>query len=258
MNSASCSANSRSCSAQRRRMIARRARRLELGAGPRRAIGGDRDAAGATHRVEGERQVVVTRQLDEPRSAVRAMLRHAGEGAARVLDGDEHLRERRDDPRDGGGQDVGHRPRRHVVQDDRQRRVRCQRLEMAKDAFLPRPVVIGRHHQRRVRSRRPGRGHVLRGDAGVVAAGAGDDRHAPPRLVDAGPHDPEMLLEAQRRRLAGGAARDEAGRALGDLPFDEVAIGALVEAAIGRERRDERRDRSVEHGESRPLACPKN
>ena len=130
---------------------------------------------------------------------------------------------------------------------------------MAEDALLPRPVVVGRHHQRRVGTGGAGGGEVLGGDAGVVAAGAGDHRHAPARLVDADPHDVELLGEGQRRRLAGGAARDQAGRPLRHLPLDQVAIGALVEAAVGGEGRDQRRDGPFEpgglnHDDGRPLA----
>jgi len=51
-----------------------------------------------------------------------------------------------------------------------------------------------------------------------------------------------MLLRAERRGLAGGAARHQRRRSFGDLPLDQIAKGPFDEGAIGVERRDERRD----------------
>ena len=73
----------------------------------------------------------------------------------------------------------------------------------------------------------------------------GDHRHAALRLLDAPFDDLLVLLVRQRRALAGGADRDEAIGALGDLPVDQAAESLLVERAVP-ERGDERGERAPE------------
>src|SRR5260221_11988109 len=82
---------------------------------------------------------------------------------------------------------------------------------------------------------------------GRVGAGAGDHRHLALRHVEAELDDALVLLVAQRRRLAGRAARHQPVRALLDLPGDEILEAALVDRAVA-ERRDRRDQRALEHG----------
>ena len=63
----------------------------------------------------------------------------------------------------------------------------------------------------------------------IVRAGAGDDRHSPPRLGDADFDDMPMFRMGKRRAFACGPDRRQAMRAIGDLPVDKGAIGAFVE-----------------------------
>ena len=63
----------------------------------------------------------------------------------------------------------------------------------------------------------------------VVAAGAGEHRHAPPGLLDEELHDPHALGVGQRGVLARRAARHEKMNAGVDLPTAETAHGCLVE-----------------------------
>jgi hypothetical protein len=58
-----------------------------------------------------------------------------------------------------------------------------------------------------------------------------------------------MLGVAEGRGFAGGADRHQAVRALLDLPVDELLESLLVDLAAG-ERRDQRDERSLEHGVS--------
>jgi hypothetical protein len=66
-------------------------------------------------------------------------------------------------------------------------------------------------------------------------------------LGDADLDDAMMLFMRQRRALAGRADRDEAVRAVGDLPVDMGAERRLVKRAV-LERRDQRGHRALESG----------
>ena len=66
------------------------------------------------------------------------------------------------------------------------------------------------------------------------------------RLDDDLDHAP-VLLVAEGRRLAGGAARHDAVRALRHVHLDELPELGLVDLAAA-ERRDERDDGTLEHG----------
>ena len=57
-----------------------------------------------------------------------------------------------------------------------------------------------------------------------------------------------VLVVAERGRLPGGADRHQPVRALGDLPGDEVLVRLLVDRAVPAHRRDQRDERSLEHG----------
>ena len=106
-------------------IIARRAGRLEIGAQPRRDVGGDRDAARPAHRVERQRHVVVARQLARnPARSRCAVLRDAARASpVASLTPTNASGNACDDPRHRRGLDVGHGAAGHVVEDDRQRRV---------------------------------------------------------------------------------------------------------------------------------------
>src|SRR5262249_30180711 len=132
------------------------------------------------------------------------------------------------------------------VDDDRQRRAVGDRAKVLEEALLRRLVVVGRHRQETVRA---GPAHVfgkMDHFARVVAAGAGEDRHAAAGLLDQSLDRPEPLLVRERRALAGGAARDQEVNAGVDLPAAEATDGRLVEVAGAGERCDQRRADSGE------------
>ena len=86
---------------------------------------------------------------------------------------------------------------------------------------------------------------------GAVRTGPGEDRNPTVRHLDADLGHSLVLGMAQRRRFSRGAAGQQPVRALGDLPFDEVAERALVDLAAV-ERRDQRDIGTLEHGLSSP------
>ena len=55
-----------------------------------------------------------------------------------------------------------------------------------------------------------------------------------------------VLVMAQRGRFARGADRNQPVGALFDLPFDEITEGFLVQRAVCREGRNQRRNRTLE------------
>ena len=113
------------------------------------------------------------------------------------------------------------------------------------------PVVVGRHDERRVGAEGRGASGRLDRGAGVVAAGAGDDRDAGPRRALGDGLDGELdeavaLGGRQGGRLAGRPDGDEAVDPGEDLPCDEPPEGGLVDGAVGGERRDEGGERAAE------------
>ncbi|MPL67290.1 hypothetical protein SDC9_12981 [bioreactor metagenome] len=228
----------------RRHVIARQCRRLHLGAELRRDVRGDRDAADAAHGVEAERRRILARELDEIGPAGQALLRHAAEVAGRVLDADDARQFRQ--LAHGLGRHVDDRPARDVVDDDRQRRGIVHRGEMRHHAALRRLVVIGRHHERGIGAGGLGVADQLDPLGGRVRAGAGDHRHP----AGGGLHHlldhAVVFLVAQRRAFAGGADRDDAVRALRDVPLHQFLERVPIDCAV-RERRDECGEGPFEH-----------
>ena len=82
---------------------------------------------------------------------------------------------------------------------------------------------------------------------GRIGAGAGDDRNAAARLVDAPFDDVLVLVMRQRRALARGADRNQAIGSFGDLPIDQIAEGFFVDRPV-LERCHERGERASKLG----------
>src|SRR5207237_6760412 len=108
------------------------------------------------------------------------------------------------------------------------------------EAFLRRLVVVRRDREKtgRVAARHLARcvDHLTR----VVAAGAGENRHAPARLVDEDLDGAQAFGVGERRVLARRAAGTQKMDACVDLPASEPANGGFIELAAARERRDQR------------------
>jgi hypothetical protein len=127
----------------------------------------------------------------------------------------------------------------NVVDDDRQRRRLGHRGEMRIEAALGRPVIVGRDHEHCIRADGFGIAHQADRLFRVVRTGAGDDRHTALCHLDADLHHLAVLVMRQRRRLAGGADRNEAVAAFTDLPFDMRGKRVLIDGAGIGERGDE-------------------
>ena len=120
----------------------------------------------------------------------------------------------------------------HVVEHDRQRRALGDRLEVLIQAFLRRLVVVRRHRQQAVGADAFHVARQLDHLARVVAAGAGQHRHAAVGFFDDELDDAQLLAMAQRRRFAGRAARREEVDAGVDLPARQALDRRLVEGAV--------------------------
>ena len=70
----------------------------------------------------------------------------------------------------------------------------------------------------------------------VVRAGASDNRHATGRDINANLDDALVLGMRKGRRFTGGADWNQAFRALGDLPLEEISEGFFIEASVARKR----------------------
>jgi hypothetical protein len=100
------------------------------------------------------------------------------------------------------------------------------------EAFLGRLVVVGRHGEEAAHAERLDIAHELDHLARVVAARAGQDRHAARRLLDHQLDDAQLLAMAERRRLAGRAARRHEVNARIDLPPHEPPDSRLVNRPV--------------------------
>ena len=137
------------------------------------------------------------------------------------------------------------RARRDVVDEDRDPDRVVHGLEVLVEPFLGRLVVVGRDDEKRVGARLLGVLCEVDRLGRVVRAGAGDDRHAPLRLIYAPFHDSLVLVMRQSRTFAGRAHGDEPLRPVLDLPAHMGPEGLLVERAVAK-RGDERRERAAE------------
>ena len=140
------------------------------------------------------------------------------------------------------------RARRHVVDDDRQVDGVGDRLEVLVQPFLGRLVVIG------LTTSAASAPACLACCVSSIASavefepvpaitGTPCPSAASTQMLD----DALVLVMAEGRRFAGRAAGHQAVGALVDLPVDEVSESLLVDRAVV-ERRDQRDERSVEHG----------
>ena len=110
------------------------------------------------------------------------------------------------------------------------------------DAFLRRPVVVRHDREGAIGADLERVARELDRLGGGVAAGAGHHRDPAGRVLDRDPDHLAMLLDAHRRRFAGGADDADALRALGDVPVDEATQRVEIDAAVFVHRRDERDD----------------
>jgi len=129
-----------------------------------------------------------------------------------------------------------------VVEDDRHRARRGDRLEMGDDPGLARPQVIRDDAQRR--GGLGDRGERLGGGdrrAGVVGPDP-DDHGCVPLAADAGARvdDRALLVVVKQWRLAGRAERDETGDAGVEVGVGESFERVERDTSVGRERGDER------------------
>jgi hypothetical protein len=155
------------------------------------------------------------------------------------------------EPEERVGVDVRAGPTGDVVDDDRQAAVVRDRLEVRSEHPGIRAVVVRRHDERRIGTQLGGPSGRRDRRAGVVGAGAGDDRDARPARagraddLDGQRDEALTLLGRQGRGLAGGPDGHEPVDAGQDLPRDEAPELGLVELAIGGERGDERGERAA-------------
>ena len=211
-----------------------------LGAGD---VRGDADQPVAA---ELERAQVVLVVAGEHAQAVdRAQLRAVG-----LLDGVDpvDLRELREQVR----RHVQRRPRRDVVEDHRAPGGRAGDLGEVRDqAAAVRLVVVRRDRQDRLRAGLDDRLGEVRGVARVVGPRAGEDRLLAAELGGDRAHEADVLVvgSCASPRL-GGAADDEPVRALLEQVAGERDAGLVVDAAVGAERRDHRREEAADltHG----------
>src|SRR5690606_5446005 len=135
----------------------------------------------------------------------------------------------------------------HVVQHDRQVAGGFgDGAEVLVLPFLPGLVVV-RHHLQLAVGADLAR-ELRQGDrlGGRVAATAGHHRHPAGSLLDRDADDLAVLLDADRRRLAGGANHADAVRALGHMPVDKFAQRVVINAAVVVHGRDERDDAAAQ------------
>ena len=125
----------------------------------------------------------------------------------------------------------------HVVEDDGKADRVVDGAEMHHHAGLGRLEIRRRDAEQRRGAGAFRRARQLDRRGRVVAAGAGDHRHAPGGRRDRPRHDAMMLVGRQQRRLAGRAARHEGGYAAIDQAIAESLQGVEVDLAQGVRRR---------------------
>ena len=113
------------------------------------------------------------------------------------------------------------------------RRVR-HGVVVADEPLLSGLVVVGGHHQQRVRTRLYGISGHSDGALGVVRAGAGNDRNPTVHMADRRLDGPQTLLIAHGRGLAGGAADHQGVRAVLQLEVQQAQQGGIVHLSAGK------------------------
>jgi hypothetical protein len=121
----------------------------------------------------------------------------------------------------------------------------------AVQAFLGRLVVIGHDRQAGVRTDRlAGRSRQFDGLARRVGTGAGDHGNTPGGLLDGHADQFAVLVDIDRRRLAGGADDHDAVGAFLECGSRSGCANGEVQAAILVHGRDDGDKRSGNHGET--------
>src|SRR3954451_1003401 len=144
--------------------------------------------------------------------------------------------------------DVDDHARRDVVQDDRHVGGLGDLLVVPDDPTPVGLVVVRGDAQDGVDTERGGALGQVDGVPRVVGADARGDADAGGPLLDGQLDDAQVLLVAQRRRLAGGAADDEAVRPVGGEVLQEVDERLLVDVEVVVERRDDRGEDGTQPG----------
>src|SRR5579864_2170542 len=219
---------------------------MHVGAGARRHVGGDGDAAIAALDAKRQRGVVLAGQHAEFGADLVARAQGAHEVVGGVLNA-HHVWELCE-PRHGGDAHVDGHAARNVVDDDRQIDRVVDRLEMLIEPLLSRAIVVRIDDQRRIGARLFRVAREVDRFLGRVRSGAGDHGHPPLRHLDAKLDDTLVLVVAQGRRFARGAAGHERLGPLLDLPQDEGLKSLVVDRSVPKWG-DQRHYRALEHRE---------
>jgi hypothetical protein len=217
----------------------------------RRDVGRDADVALAAAQHERDRGRVVAGVHGKVLRQVANEPLGAFDVAGGFLDADDagHLRQ----AQHGVVRHIGHGAPGHVVEHHGQvAHGLGDGLEVLVLAFLRRLVVVGHDLQLRIGAHALGELGELDGFLGRIGAAAGHDGHASLGLLDGYADDFAVLLDIDRRRLAGGPDHAEAVGAFFDVPIDEPPQGGVVDTAVVVHRRDERDDAACQllQGES--------
>ena len=197
----------------------------------RHDVGRHRNAAVAAGQAERRLAGIVAGQQQELIAQPAAQARHPRDVARGVLETDD-ARQLGEPPdrhvvqRAGGA-------RGHVVEDDGKADRVVDGAEMHHHAGLGRLEIRRRDAEQRGGAGAFRRARQLDRRGRVVAAGAGDHRHAPGGRRDRPRHDAMMLVRRQQRRLAGRAARHQGGYAAIDQAVAEGLQGVEVDLAQG-------------------------
>ena len=138
-------------------------------------------------------------------------------------------------------QEVGLVRRRVVVEHAREPRGAQHRLHVRLHLAPVRAVHVRRQDHEAAAARLLRRLRERHGLRGAERRDAGDERLAAHR-ADEGLQDGDLLLEAERRRLAEGAERDDAVDAAVELPPGVLRHESVVDGVVGLERGGDRGD----------------
>lgn len=113
--------------------------------------------------------------------------------------------------------------------------------KMPEQAFLTWTVVIRRDDERRRRPGRLRRSRQFNRRSRAIAARRGDDRYPAACGFDGDFNQPDAFSRRQGRRLANGAANDNAIPSLVDLPIDELGESRICDSIVqeGSDQRGE-------------------
>ena len=133
-----------------------------------------------------------------------------------------------------------------VVDDERHRRALRHRLEVADDRRLGRAHVVGDDGERGACARYAGERLVTRDRGASVVRARPDHEHGPAVRADpcARGHHGVALPGVERGRLTRGCERDDPRGTGVDRVHSQALEGVDVDAAVLRERRDERHEQA--------------